>query len=298
MRLSKLTASVTLAVAAMTGLMATSAHAGVTFYSPETTFEDDNNDWHFDTNNNGLIDIGERLVSVLEIGKTADPNGSASSNIGPQELTGIIDAIVLAKIPVGFAGSFIFLFGPNAASTYVDGANGEIARAWLDASPDLDLPGQTCTSLVDCTNKASDGSLYFSAGFTGDPDEIFAFQGTDATAVVQAAASGNPLTVATFAFNVIVNNTGRTFLDIACAPNAQTVGPSCNPSPSGVGGDGFTTMTGGGAILGGSGLTNGAFGRSDFDFNVKVAPAPEPSALALVGLALVGLGLTRRRKNA
>ena len=135
MRLSKLTASVTLAVAAMTGLMATSAHAGVTFYSPETTFEDDNNDWHFDTNRNGRIDLGERLVSVLEIGKTADPNGSASANIGPEELTGIIDAVVIAKLPTIIPGTFLFLFGPNVTSTFVDGANGEVARAWLDGPP-------------------------------------------------------------------------------------------------------------------------------------------------------------------
>lgn len=46
---------------------ASSAFAAVTWYPPVTTFEDDNMEWFIDRDANGVVSVGDTLVSVLEV---------------------------------------------------------------------------------------------------------------------------------------------------------------------------------------------------------------------------------------
>jgi hypothetical protein len=267
------------------------ASAVIQIFSPITAFQDDNLDLVVDNNNDGIINQGDRIISVLEFVNTQGTlPGQGPTDIGPlEELTGVADITVATVL-----GDGTLVFAPSGAAGLLAGfAAGTMVAIWRDPTPDLNVINGTCGNLAACTLAAGLGAgdpLYLTAGFTGDPDELWVSDpiGMGANiAAVEAGGSSSIFGLFNYSLTSIVNMTGLTLQQQPCAP-------FCGP-----GGNGLIQITGSGTIFGGAGLPDAVgttqwTGRSDNDTQIAV---PEPGSLALLGAALAALGWGSRRRR-
>ena len=140
------------------------ASAEVRIFSPITAFEDTSLHFVVDNNGNGLIDTGDRLISVLKFGNTQGiVAGQGPTAITGEEITGVADLTIAT---VSADGTLVF--APSGAAGVLSGfAAGTMVALWRDPSNDLDVINANCGSRASCIFQAGLGEtvpLYLTAG--------------------------------------------------------------------------------------------------------------------------------------
>ncbi|HZR02301.1 MAG TPA: hypothetical protein VFA81_03900 [Burkholderiales bacterium] len=231
------------------------------------------------TGGSNIVEAGDRIRGVFDI-QTAEQNGVTHfiGVNGNNELTGIFDIVVVSKTTIvppsgSNPGTFLFALAPSG----VLGTNVAV-QLYDDATPDFQRTGAITQAQSEAT--AVDGNPWATLGFGPNGFwQLLSTAGDNVTNVTAIPAPGNGGT-ANFGLDLLVNNTGLNFGQVACL-------------------NGPVTVCGSGNILGTGGVQTPWPIFDNVDLTINVTQVPEPGALSLFGLtALVLGGLSlRTRKN-
>lgn len=313
MRIKKLALTLCLVGAGLALSVGTAAAGTVVLYSPATQINDQNLDFVNDigVGNAHVLGVGDELISVFQFsqtigflsGQNAAPLGADNGNPGTT-LVGVADVTIVAVLPDGtlvFAPTNSALVGGAGMNLLGSLAQGTAVAMYQNSTLDTTLTNDVfnshCGTRAQCLALATDGQLWLTAGFFGDPDESWTSNPLAGGQIIATVQNGNAQTtfgIFNYELSIGVNNTGYLMMPtVSCAP-------FCGP-----GGNGFVQISGNGQINGGGAGVGGVPPLNPADWTARsktgamIAPQaiPEPATLTLLGLGLLGLGGLRLRRK-